>query len=467
MSNEQDTKPVTLPPIKGAHNEPDDAAESISKGQLRNEVAIPRSSSPAFMPRDHDEWHSTTEATLCRVDKLTRDIHEKVHQNQAAEAAARAAVQEQKDKERKKQRLKVHARMKEHEAVIKDTYKCMKEIQHAMVQVEGAQGRLVAERYTRFAETKVCEYRLDLREKRPAAEKFTDTIHHALEKELETLNHARQELLHQEREAKEIVGELRLINDCLGKDIGNRRLAMTKDLSTIGPGQDVPLCSPECISNKRSLEMQQKAYKLSEAGLHLSDHSEVLVTRIRRHAANVAKRVTQAFLSHTKELAVMRAKLARQVVDSEAAIDKAELQLSHMKQRVDMGDMSLSDRADALKATLRDLRAIRQKTSEDLRNKTIALELDNSCRKVTAQMASGEAPPNKLSTSSSAPALGSKKMASTTGRLNSTMTSGNPQQGDAESSPMRHSGINFASAAGSPGGSGSLKAAGNQFVQGQ
>merc|ERR1712070_635478 len=147
----------------------------------------------------------------------------------------------------------------------------------------------------------------------------------------------------------------------------------------------------------------------------------------------MTKRVANALALHTKELASFRAKLARQVVDSEGAIDKAEQQLSRMLPRIDMGDLTLKDTADKLQALLRDLRATRAKTSEDLRNKTIALDIDNSCRKVTPQMASGEAALKKLVSSSSAPVLGSVNMASTTGNMNATFlkaSSGNPQQGD-------------------------------------
>merc|ERR1712070_595009 len=120
----------------------------------------------------------------------------------------------------------------------------------------------------------------------------------------------------------------------------------------------------------------------------------------------MTKRVANALALHTKELASFRAKLAQQVVASEGAIDKAEQQLSRMLPRIEMGDETLKDTATKLQALLRDLRATRQKTSEDLRNKTAALEIDNSCRKVTPQMAS-ETAPKKLVSSSSAPSLGS------------------------------------------------------------
>jgi len=152
----------------------------------------------------------------------------------------------------------------------------------------------------------------------------------------------------------------------------------------------------------------------------------------------------------------MRSKLAIQVTEAETAFEKAELQLSHMMQRTGMGDSALAQRAAKMEALLRDLGVSRHKTNEDLRNKTVALDIDNSCRRVTAQMASSE-PATKMGHSNSAPTLSPKRMAATdsfkvTLRSPSGAGLSNPQQGDFDnddhepdvSSPMRQSGIDFA-----------------------
>merc|ERR1719272_2372425 len=114
-------------------------------------------------------------------------------------------MQEHAEKQKKKQRVKVHRRVKLHQEFIRTTYKCMKEIEHAVVQVEGTLGRLTAERYARFAGAKVSEYRMELREKRPPAELFRDGVQKLLEKELGALNAARKELLHEESESKRLL----------------------------------------------------------------------------------------------------------------------------------------------------------------------------------------------------------------------------------------------------------------------
>lgn len=439
-----------LPPISPDHKQC--MQTTATEGQLH------KSHSEVIIPRNQEDWQSKTAATLSRVSSLTKDVFQTVHQNHAAEAAARAAVLEQKEKLRKKQRVKVHGRMKQHEAIIKASYACTKEVKHSIVQVEGAQERLTAERYQRFAGTKVCEYRLDLRAKRPEPELYVDSVQQALEKEMHFLNTARQELLNKEDQAKRFLAELQTMCDTMAKDIGNRRLAMKKDMATISAGQDAPLCSPECISDQRSGDVQQESQKLAEAALRFKDECEGLVSRIKKESVIVSKRVANCLRLHTQELAGMRKKLAAQVTESETAFDKAELQLSHMMQRTGMGDSAMAQRVGKMEALLRDLGASRRKTTEDLRNKTIALEIDNSCRKVTAQMASGE-PASKMGHSTSAPSLSPHKMATATDSFKMTLRSpsgaspNNPQQGDNENddieraggrSPMRQSGIDFA-----------------------
>merc|ERR1712070_338403 len=112
-------------------------------------------------------------------------------------------------------------------------------------------------------------------------------------------------------------------------------------------------------------------------------------------------------------------------------------QLRHMEQRVEQGDdNTLKANVATLKAMLRDLHGNRQNSVKDLRNKSTALDIDNSCRKVTAQVATalcGEQA-KKLASSASAPTLGgsSKMTSSGTGWKPSTENSGNPQQGDVE-----------------------------------
>lgn len=451
-----------------------DASDMMAR-EIKKDTKLPaRSLDDGIMrqpPRNQEEWQRCTQANLQRVDLLTRNVFERVNANSAAEQAARDKVTEHAKLEKQKQHKKVHTQVKVHQEFIGKAYKCMKEIEHCQSQVNGAIVKLTAERYARFAETKVCEHRLQLRTKRPGPELYRDDAQRLLEKQLSVLNSRREELLKQEDMGKLYLQHLQEAYDGLGKDIGNRRLAMRHDISTIAEGEGA-LYKSEDIDDKRSDAICEKAYKVGAIGLTFCHGSDELIKTIKIDSKAIAKQVDTLFGLHTKELAKMKASLAAQIVESEGAIDKAQVQLKHMEQRVEVGS-PMQEAITSMKTLLRDLQANRRNAIEDLRNKTAVLDIDNSCRKVTAQMASGEAlVPKTLPDSPSAPALQSSKMKklgqnAQNGRGNSSSWHGNPQQGDgvemsqslskSASSPNYHTGA---------GGSSSLKAAAKASVQG-
>jgi len=444
-------------------------SQEPSRRKRVDEMALTTRSSA---PRNQHEWHSTTKADVLRLESLTRHVFDQVNQNTAAEEGARRAMQEHAEKLKKKQRVKVNKRVKVHQEAIRTTYTCMKEIEHAMVQVEGALGRLTAERYARFAQSKVTEHRMELREKRPQQELYRDGVQRLLEKELEALNVSRKELLNEEAESKRLLEELQRDWADLAKDIGNRRLAMRHDLLTIASGEDQELYVSDDISAARSNEIVENAYRISADGVMIMNASEGFVKRIKGEAKALNKQVEECLRLHTKELAGMKTTLGQRIVESEQAIDKAGTQMRHMEQRAEMGDNTLKENIALLKALLRDLHVNKQNSVQDLRNKSIALDIDNSCRKVTAQVASSgpkDATNKKLAPSQSAPALGGASKMSSTGNGFPPGQSGNPQQGDVE---QRKSFANFkghnGSSPSSPsaGGSNPLKAGAMGVVKG-
>jgi len=445
--------------------------------RVQTDAMITTMQAPA--PKNSDEWLRATQANMFRVESLTANVFAKVNENKAAEEGARKAMQDYAKHEREKQRIKVHAKVKVHQEFIGLAMKCMKEIEYAIVQVEGAQGRLTAERYARFAETKVCENRLQLRAKRPPQELFRDEVQRQLEKQVENLNTARQDLLKQEQEAKRYVLELKQKFETLAKDIGNRRFAMRIDLGTIAAGEELDLHVTEDISDKRSKQIEARAYEVAAAGLVLSAYSVELVKSIKTKSAEIDKQVMLSLKLHTKELAVMKSSLARKVIESETAIDKAGTQLRHMEERVKQGDPAMAELVSTMKALLRDLNATRSKTIEDVRSKTAALDIDNSCRKVTPAMAADPVAA-KMAASASAPSLGTPKMSSS-GKAKPSMSgefsiAGNPQQGDyqqldvtlrqSKSSSKLNAHNRPSPSSSAAGGSSSLKATASTLLQG-
>ena len=128
-----------------------------------------------------------------------------------------------------------------------------------------------------------------------------DEVQRQLEKQVENLNTARQDLMKQEQEAKDYIVELKEHFETLAKDIGNRRFAMRIDLGTIALGEDVDLHVTKDISDKRSRDIEARAYKVAAAGLVLSANSVELVKSIKAKSAVIDKQVLLSLKLHTKE----------------------------------------------------------------------------------------------------------------------------------------------------------------------
>jgi len=412
-------------------------------------------------PRNKADWHSHTQANVLRMEALTRQMFDQVNSNSAAEQAARKAVQEHAKQQRDKQRVKVTKKVKVHQEFISVTYKSMKEIDEALVLIDSAKQRLTAERYARFAGAQVSEYRLELRKKRPSGESFRDEVQHLLEKEHQALTKARKEMQDMEAEAQNMKEALQHDWEELAKDIGNRRMAMLKDRATVEAGEDVPLYT-EGVSDKRSREICANAHVIAEKAAKLNKESETLVKRIKNEAALLNKQVEQCLKTKTKDLEHMKNSLAQQIVQSEGAIEKAQTQLKHMEQRAEMGDSSMIEGVTALKNLLRDLRANQQNSQRDLRNKTLALDIDQSVRKVTAQVATASMEKDKkpkLTNSASAPTMGTPKMSASGTAWKPGENCGNPQQGDYSEQRQSQNRKTRPIRSPSAGGSNSLKAA--------
>jgi uncharacterized Zn finger protein (UPF0148 family) len=245
---------------------------------------------------------------------------------------------------------------------------------------------------------------------------------------------------------------------------------MRHDISTINDGEGT-LYTSDDINNDRSDEICEKAYKVGSAGLVFCQTCEDLVKEITRESVAQLKQVELALALRTKELAKMKSNLAAQIVEADNAIDKAQTQLRHMEQRADAGS-PMQEAVTSMRALVRDLQLNRRNATEDLRNKTLALDIDNSVRKVTAQMACEDVP-KKLQTSASAPSMqtaGMRTSGAQPGRSPKQATAphcgGNPQQGELEpSQSFSKLALSPSSPSHKAGGSSPLKAAANSTFQ--
>mmetsp|Transcript_122183 Transcript_122183/g.317510 ORF Transcript_122183/g.317510 Transcript_122183/m.317510 type:complete len:477 (-) Transcript_122183:69-1499(-) len=395
----------------------------------------------AEQPESHSQWAASTQANMTRARSLARDVLDRLRQHEAADAANKKALEDSAKREKERVRAKVQSKVKANNQVISGSQKQMKEIEEAMVQAEGVHSRLTHERYARFACLKVCERRLELRQGRPARELFHDATQDALERERQVLNNARKELLQAQGEARRTLDELKAIRSDLSRETGSRRLAMHHDLatmrSTLVPvpmmssspssssaapahgcmGLSTSASAPSLVAGAEQHEAPsstfgsanpqqqiQRSVLLVESVYALKRRSEHMIVKIREESRAATKRVAEALAKRTKELSDMKKQFEAHLADVEHTHAKAERALAVEEARVDptAEDATQQERLEILRSAVRDLASSKENLTEDLRNKIAALDIDNSCRRCTPQMA---CEPKKLQPSASSPSL--------------------------------------------------------------
>jgi len=101
----------------------------------------------------------------------------------------------------------------------------------------------------------------------------------------------------------------------------------------------------------------------------------------------------------------MKKQLEKHALDVEAAILRAERSLERTERRLDVKDNKKVEKFKQDTAMLENLRGIRDRLGEDIRNKFAALEIDNMCRRVTAAKAAETKMKQSLNRTNSAPTL--------------------------------------------------------------
>lgn len=490
-----------------------DAKKEAPK-EAKEENAEKKDAAPSepMSPANQGKWIESSEKNMMQARNLIRDMLTIVRNNEVAEASNKEAAQEADKREKEAKKTAVFNKAAAHEKVIATSFKCMQDIEDAILQTEDSLSKLTHERYRGFANLQVCERRLELRSKRPEQEKFKDALTDALNSEKQILEASRQELLELETQGKKIVYDMRDKRKFLSEDTGFRRLQMMEDMKTLSPqvalppvkspkasnspkkgnaeqkevtfpeetapnGEASPKETNEAVkeagkeakeapkeapkeaakepkeaaketknekpaeeapkegeeaSNERtshtlSPEEQKKAEQaskeliadtlklLEKCSCHRNKSLETIF-KVKQDTNRANHRTEDCLSRRTGELAEMKKQLEKHALDVEAAILRAERSLDRTERRLDSKDAKKVEKFKTDMDTLKNLRSVREKLGEDIRNKFAALEIDNMCRRVTAAKASEakmkQSAANSMQRSGSAPNLQKKKTGS-------------------------------------------------------
>lgn len=382
---------------------------------------------------------------------LIQDMLRVVRKNEITESENKAMAMEASNREKEEKKNKVMVQAAQHEKVINTSFQCMKDIEDVILQTEDSLSKLVKERYRGYAFLQVCERRQELREKRrPPSEIFKDNLSDALAAERSLLEKYRAELLELEKQGKSIVEELRDKRTFLCRDIGERRLKIMADLKTLNeellieippptkaktkkpeadkqeeaqadpnaPPPEAPAAPASPTAKEPPKELSPEDQKAAEAASQalLKDTLQLLekcanhrtksmetVFKAKTDTDTVNHRTENCLSRKCTELAEMKKSLEKHALDVEAAIATAERSLDKTEKRLDKKNSKQVEKLAADQAMLKQLRDVRAKLGEDLRNKFAALEVDNLCRRVTAAKASEAKMKATMQRSNSAP----------------------------------------------------------------
>lgn len=160
--------------------------------------------------------------------------------------------------------------------------------------------------------------------------------------------------------------------------------------------------------------VMQRAVSVIEHAYRFQDQVNQTIPKLRQESEAVVRRTAKTLASRTRELSAIQKTLQGNVKDVDQtlfqatqAFEKEEWKLENVPSDQKQAKEHAQSRVADLRAMVDELKATRSRVLEELRCKAAALEVDNSCRRVTPQMASE---PKKqavasLKTSSSMPTL--------------------------------------------------------------
>eukprot|EP00933_Yihiella_yeosuensis_P031805 TRINITY_DN25423_c0_g1_i1.p1 TRINITY_DN25423_c0_g1~~TRINITY_DN25423_c0_g1_i1.p1 ORF type:complete len:441 (+),score=87.02 TRINITY_DN25423_c0_g1_i1:84-1406(+) len=428
----------------------------------------PTNDSGAPRPENYSKWFRSSEDTLQQSRSAVSSMLTALRKNEIQEAGQPDAATDNIIREKREKKDRVYNQASQHQAVINTAYSCTQEVEKYLTLTEDSKVQLHGERYQGFAAMQINDTRLELRDRRPPAEHFKDILTDALTSEKSLLDAQRQELMSVEEEGKKVTAELTAMRVKLSRCTGERRICIMNDIHSLKPvlslppGTELPT-SPKFVPEVKQVEESSKvvitkAVDLLDRATKLRNKSIETVERCKKDREKARIRTEECINRRCQQLTDRKRELEKNLGDVQGAITKAERGLHASRNKCPANDTKKKEKLDADQLILEKLLGLRATLQEDIKNKFLALEIDNMCKRVNASKASEWALKKEaaLQKSSSAPTLKKKdpKSSTVSTSMGGSLTSMNLNlTGDS----FNNNGERPPSAP-SPGGSRSLKA---------
>jgi len=230
----------------------------------------------------------------------------------------------------------------------------------------------------------LCEKRHKLREGRPLAELFKDSVDQALQQEWQTLTTSRVELNVLATRGEVIRSRLEMLhvqlNSEQSRDNAMHTLMKSNSLPVLASGQQ-----PQATSHK---DVIKRALLLIEDAAELPRQSFEAVSKANSQCDLATAEVHSTLDRRKAEVGELIGGLQDQKADAEKTIGDAEKRIVKLRRRA-LNSTGADDQLSSAELLLADLKSLKQGLEADLRNKCCALKIDESCRQLTKVKSGG------------------------------------------------------------------------------
>mmetsp|Transcript_93363 Transcript_93363/g.166037 ORF Transcript_93363/g.166037 Transcript_93363/m.166037 type:complete len:425 (-) Transcript_93363:202-1476(-) len=356
-------------------------------------------------PASFKQWWKKSDDGMKEARTVTRDLLLTLRKNQVDEAKKPDAGLDQVVREQKEKKERVYAQAAKHMDVISTAYDCVSNVEKALTNTSDSIVQLTHELYKGQANIQINDTRQELREKRPTSENFKDSLSDALSSEHKILSSNRDELRALKQDGKDIIAKLQDQRVKLSSHTGERRVGMLRDIGSLnekvtmvpeGDGNNSPKKHPgPDIKDNKSLDTEGDG--VIKECLDLLDRfnkhrAKTLDTceRCQAKREEAKFRTEETLVKRVEQMCNRREDLEKQLRDVKAAIVKGERELEASYRKLSPADTAKAEKLAADKALLEKLQEVRASLTQDVKDKTAALEIDNNCKRINAAKAGME-----------------------------------------------------------------------------
>lgn len=321
------------------------------------------------------------EVAVARSKMLVQELKRRVHEAEVAAVASTKERDELARWERIDAESTIRHRAKNLLEVARTGEDHSSRIEGIVMRLEEAFNRVQQQRLLLIPQHKVCQKRMEIRERRPYAEKERerDRASEALEAEMQVIQASKTSFLAWEQEAQQLLADLVELQGDLSRDATARRLQAEADKASLFAGR----LNVEPDAQMANIqEMLVRATGLQEHAEGHTKTANAIIVRSRQEVGRAASWVDQALVQCMSHAEGAARQLRLQSQEIEDTINDAEMSLLKSRRKIDSRDRRRVFNYECGCQKLDELRESRKELARELQMKLSVITIDSTCRKL-------------------------------------------------------------------------------------